>query len=122
MKRIMYRIWNAIKVGMWAYRNPKVAMNHQNLKMINGLFGLIFKVAMEDKPYMTHIAYVHPDEGEKSIVSIWAGAGIGAEPSKRIAELVEENRVLKSRLESEAEMNRNVELFLKAHLNTFSKK
>lgn len=44
--------------------------------MLSDLLALIFKVAQEDRHMMTHIAYVHPEEGEQQIVSIWAGAGM----------------------------------------------
>lgn len=93
----MNRITNAIKLFWWAYKNP-VALNESNFKMISDLLGLILKVAKESKHMMTHIAYVHPEEGEKQIVSIWAGAGIGAEPTKRISELLAENEKLRSQL------------------------
>lgn len=92
-----YRIANALKIGYWAYRNPD-SLTESNFKMLSDLFGLIMSVANEDRHRMTHIAYVHPEEGEKQIVSIWAGAGIGAEPTKRIAELLRENEFLKNEL------------------------
>lgn len=97
MKKMFYRIKNAIKVGFWAFQNPQ-SLSENNFKMLSDLFVLIFKVATEDRHYMTHIAYVHPDEGEKQIVSIWAGAGISADPTKRISELLAENSMLKSEL------------------------
>lgn len=71
----MKRLINALKFGYIAFKNPTTIYAH-NLKMLTDLHGLILKVATEDKHLMTHIAYVHPDEGEKQIVSIWAGAGI----------------------------------------------
>lgn len=37
-------------------------------------------------------------EGEQEIVSIWAGSGIGSDPLKRISELIEENKQLKSEI------------------------
>lgn len=83
----MKRIINALKFGYYAFKNP-LTLNAGNFKMLTDLYCMILKVATEDKHLMTHIAYVHPDEGEKQIVSIWAGAGIGAEPTKRIAELL----------------------------------
>lgn len=92
-----YRVSNAIKIGLWALKNPD-SLKESNFKMLSDLFGLIKKVATEDRHMMTHIAYVLPDEGEKQIVSIWAGAGIGAEPTKRISELLSENSMLKAQL------------------------
>lgn len=91
----MKRIINAIKVGWWAFRNPKI-LGHHNFKILSDMLNLILQVANEDRHRMTHIAYIHPDEGEKQIVSIWAGAGIGAEPIKRISELLEEIDRLKA--------------------------
>jgi len=52
---------------------------------------------------MSHIAYIHPDEGEKQIVSIWAGAGFGADPMKRIEELLRENSMLRAKISSQVE-------------------
>ena len=97
MPRFYYRITNAFKIGLWAFKNPD-SLKESNFKMLSDLFGLIMKVATEDRHMMTHIAYVHPEEGEKQIVSIWAGAGMGAEPTKRIAELIKENSMLKAQL------------------------
>lgn len=94
---LYYRIINAIKIGWWAFKNPH-SLKESNFKMLSDLFGLIMKVATEDRHMMTHLAYVHPDEGEKQIVSIWAGAGMGADPTKRIAELISENTKLKEQL------------------------
>lgn len=99
---MIYRIINAFKFGYWAYKNPQV-LNGSNMKMLADLLGLILKVAKEEKPYMTHIGFIHPEDGSKhEIVSIWAGSGIGAEPTKRIKELLEENSKLR------AELSRNV--------------
>ena len=97
MPRFYYRITNALKIGLWAFKNPD-SLKESNFKMLSDLFGLIMKVATEDRHMMTHLAYVHPEEGEKQIVSIWAGAGMGAEPTKRIAELLKENSMLKAQL------------------------
>lgn len=93
----MKRIINALKFGYYAFKNPST-LQANTFKMLADLHTLILKVAVEDRHMMTHIAYIHPDEGEKQIVSIWAGAGIGAEPTKRIVELLEENRKLKNQL------------------------
>ncbi|WP_374440419.1 hypothetical protein [Epilithonimonas sp.] len=92
-----YRISNAIKLFFWALKNP-TTLRESNFKMLSDLFTLIMKVASEDKHMMTHLAYVHPEEGEKQIVSIWAGAGMAAEPTKRISELISENSKLKTQL------------------------
>jgi len=92
-----YRSKNAIKMGVWSYKNHEI-FRQGNFKMLSDLLGLILKVATENRHMMTHVAFVHPDEGEKQIVSIWAGAGIGAEPTKRIQELITENAMLKMKL------------------------
>lgn len=97
MPRFYYRVKNAFKLFIWALKNPDT-LNQNTFKMLSDLMVLIMKVANENRHYMTHIAYIHPDEGEKQIVSIWAGAGIGAEPQKRIAELLSENSILKAQL------------------------
>jgi len=95
----MRRVLNAVKIGYWAFKNPKT-LQVGNFKMLSSLFELICKVSLEDRHLMSHIAYVHPEEGEKQIVSIWAGAGIESSPTKRIKELIEENAELKLQLSS----------------------
>lgn len=97
LTRFYFRIKNAVRLCIWAFKNPNTLQEH-NFKMLSSLLELILKVAKEDRHLMTHIAYVHPEEGEKQIVSIWAGAGIAAEPTKRIAELVSEINILKHNL------------------------
>lgn len=95
---IFFRIKNAFLIGYWAYKNPQTIQD-SNMKMISDLFGLILKVAKESRPYMTQIAYIHPDTKEpQEIVSIWAGAGIGSDPLKRITELQKEISQLKAQL------------------------
>lgn len=93
----MKRIINSIKIAWYGYKNPLV-LTPSNFKMLCDLLTLILTVSKEDKHMMTHIAAVHPDMEEHQIVSIWAGAGISAEPIKRIRELIEENDRLKSEL------------------------
>lgn len=90
----MKKLLNAIKIGIWAFKNP-LTIQESNFKMLSDLLCLILKVSNEDRHYMTHIAYMHPEEGEKQIVSIWAGAGVDADPLKRISELIQENKELK---------------------------
>lgn len=85
----MKRLINAIRIGHMAFKQPQ-AFNQAMFKMLVNLMDMIFKVAIEDRPRMTHIAYLHPDEGEKQIVSLWAGAGMGADPVTRIKELQDE--------------------------------
>ncbi len=103
MPRFYYRITNAFKIGLWAFKNPD---SLKNFKMLSDLFGLIMKVATEDRHMMTHLAYVHPEEGEKQIVSIWAGAGMGADPTKRISELLKENSMLKAQLSKNSKIRK----------------
>lgn len=94
----MKKILNAIKMGYFTYKNPRVFQQH-TFKMLADLFELILKVSHEDRHMMTHIALIHPEDGtEHQIVSIWAGAGAAAEPTKRIKELIEENSRLKALL------------------------
>jgi NAD-specific glutamate dehydrogenase len=95
--RIFYRITNAIKIGWWAFKNPK-SLQENNFKMLSGLLEMILKVAHERRPLMGNIAMVYPDGEQEEIVAIWAGAGIGSDPNKRIAELLSENATLKAEL------------------------
>lgn len=92
------RFTNAIKLAYWAFKNPNT-FRASNFEMLSTLFKLIMDVAQEDRHRMTHIAFIHPEDGtEHQIVSIWAGAGAAAEPTKRIKELLEENSRLKTLL------------------------
>lgn len=97
MKRLFRNIVNAFSVGIWAFRNPEV-LRESHFKLLSNLLELILKVSNEDRHYITHIAYIHPEEGEKQIVSLWAGSGIGADPVKRIEELAKENALLRDQL------------------------
>lgn len=97
MKRF-YRISNAFKIAIWAFKNPQL-LNEKNFIVLSDLLGLILKVAQESRPMMTKIAYIHPDTKEhKDIVTIWAGAGLGADPYYRIMELQKEISRLKAQL------------------------
>jgi len=97
IRRFFGRVATGVKIGWWAFCNPQT-LAANNFKMLSDLLQLILKVAQEDKHMVTHIAYVHPEEVEQQIVSIWAGAGIGADPIKRIKELLDENAKLKIEL------------------------
>lgn len=98
--RLPKRIWYGIKIGWWAFRHPD-PLGEKMFIMLSDLLQLILKVSFEDKHYMTEIVITNPDtKALQPIVYIWAGAGINAEPLKRIQELVEENRALKDRLRS----------------------
>lgn len=106
IKNFYFRLVNAFKIFYWAFMNP-ATFNPSNFKMLSDLLNLILKVGIENRHMMTHIAVVHPDEGEKQIVSIWAGAGLEADPLKRIAELYKENERLKKLLSEQVQKNVN---------------
>ena len=108
MNNLYYRISNAFKICFWALKNP-YALKESNFKILSDLLGLILEVANKGSHRMTHLAYVHPEEGEQQIVSIWAGAGIGSSPTKRIAELLEENSRLKTQLSNYIASSNEVE-------------
>jgi hypothetical protein len=94
----MKKLINKFKVAVWAFKNPRV-FETTTFPMLASLLELILKVATEEKHLMTHIAYINPIDGKESqIVSIWAGSGVAAEPTKRIKELLEENSRLKTLL------------------------
>jgi hypothetical protein len=92
-----YRIKNSFAMGFWTFRNPTI-LNISTFELLAQLHKLIMEVAIEGKPRMSNLAYIHPEEGEKEIVSLWAGAGIGADPIKRCGELARENMLLKEEL------------------------
>lgn len=93
----MRRLTNAIKIGIWAFKNP-LTIQAKNFELLSGLMELILDVADEGKPRMAHISQVQLDGTNKDIVSIWAGYGYAAEPLGRIKELLEENAKLKQKI------------------------
>lgn len=96
--RLPLRIWNGIKVGFWVMWHQEVFAGNM-FKMLNDLLQLILKVSYEDRHYMTEIIITNPQtKAKQPIVHIWAGAGINADPLKRIQELIEENTALKEKL------------------------
>lgn len=107
IKRVYTRLVNVTKISWWWWSNPQT-VNSYNFKMLSDLLMLIMKVAEDDKHMMTHLAFIHPQDGtEHQIVSIWAGAGVGADPTKRIAELLDENMKLKMQLSQCINRNEN---------------
>jgi hypothetical protein len=96
MKKMYYRVKNAIVVCIYCYKNPH-AINIDILKLSTELFEIIMKVATEKRPYMSKIGNVYMGECEE-FVTIWAGSGVGASPTKRISELLAENAELKRQL------------------------
>jgi hypothetical protein len=96
--KIPFRIWNGVKIGFWATIHQEIFAESM-FKMLNELLQLLLKVSYEDKHYMTKIMIINPDtKAKQPIVYIWAGAGVDAEPHKRIEELIKENEALKERL------------------------
>lgn len=96
MKQFLFRLLSVINVGRAAWANQQTMAN---FKVVCQLTIMIMKVAKERRPMMMHIGFVHPDvdlSGE--VVSIWAGAGMTSDPTKRITELLEENRLLKNQI------------------------
>lgn len=75
--------------------------------MLTTLLTLILEVRDDGKPRMTKLAIVMPNEESEELVSIWAGAGAGAEPTKRISELLSENTALKMELAQRGAKNTN---------------
>lgn len=94
-----YKIALAFRILWIVYKNP-IVFNENNIKLILALYETIFKVASERTHQMLKIGTIYPGEDEqKEIVSLWAGAGVGANPMKRIEELIEENSLLKLKLQ-----------------------
>ena len=90
----MKKLLNAIKFAFWYYKNPQV-MELQHFENMGILYGLILNVAKENKPYIRKLATIDVDNVQHELVCVWAGSGIGADPIKRIEELVKENTQLK---------------------------
>jgi len=100
LTKLPSRILTGFKVGFWAMRNQEV-LAENTFKMLSELLNLILKVSCEDRHYMTQIVITnHMDDSVQPIVYIWAGAGAGAAPLKRIQELVEENNLLKDKIKN----------------------
>lgn len=103
IKKVIWTLKNASILFVWACQNP-LSMNAKNFKLLSDLLTIIFKVAEENRPYVSHIGFVNPPDSKNSIVSIWAGAGTGADPINRIEELAKENNKLKAMLAYEKEI------------------
>lgn len=100
LPKAVLNFFTAIKFGYWAYKHPDI-FNENMFKMLSDILQLLLKVSTDDKHYMTQIVVTNPDTKlPQPIVHIWAGAGINAEPLKRIQELIEENNILRDSLRS----------------------
>jgi hypothetical protein len=96
----MTRIFNAIKIAVWAYKNPSV-LQEGTFVTLSNLLALILKTASEHRPMMSDLAVVHPTGEKDAIVKVWCGVGAASSPMKRIQELIEENNELKRLLANE---------------------
>lgn len=96
-KEWFWIIYNAFQLWYWAIKNP-LTVNPANFKMLSDLLVMILSVKDNGRALMTNIAIVHPEGEHEEIVSIWAGAGVGASPAKRITELNKEYSLLKLEL------------------------
>ena len=88
----MKRLLIAIKLFWFAFQHPLI-FGENNFKALSDLFILMFKVAKENRAYMTHLAYGYLPEDR--IVSIWITPKFNQSPLERIKELVEENDELR---------------------------
>jgi len=94
MKSLFYRIVNAIRMGWWCLLNPTV-YHEATMGMLSGLYHLIFKAALEQRPYMSKIGIINCKSGEQSdFVTLWVGAGVDSSPTNRIEELLKLNQEL----------------------------
>jgi hypothetical protein len=95
---MLHRIKVSLKLAYWSFKNPTV-LNVAMFKMLSDILALILKVATENKHMVSHIAFVElKTDNPTPMVSIWAGAGEGASPIRRIEELIVENTELRRRL------------------------
>ena len=97
MKKQINRLMNAIQMGVLVWRKPE-NFNTDSLRMASDITTMIFDVGKDQKHRMTRLCLVHVHGTTHEVVSLWAGAGIGSSPTKRIEELLEENRLLKREL------------------------
>lgn len=107
MKLLYLRFVKAAQMAWMAFNNPFL-FDKANFKTMAKVLEIVLKVGAERRPMMFHVAYVYPSFQEKSdVVSIWAGAGVGANPTERIKELVAENEKLKKILAEEIKKSSN---------------
>lgn len=105
MSIFIARFIKAFQMGWMAFKNP-LLFDKSNFYAMGKILEIVLKVGAERKPMMVHVAYMHPSLHEESdVVSIWAGAGVGADPVKRIKELVQENDKLKRMLAEQVKLN-----------------
>lgn len=103
-----YKIRNAVRMFYWAIKNPE-SLSLSHFKLISDLLGIILKASSEHRHMMTQIAFVHPTNSEDEIISLWVGSGIGASPTKRLSELLEENSLLKAQLSKQIVLQNNTQ-------------
>lgn len=85
-------------MGAFAFKHPELFRKNY-FELLSQLLTLILEVAQERRPLMQKVAIIYPEEGtDKEIVTVWAGAGIGSNPTDRIRDLVKENELLKREL------------------------
>lgn len=94
MINLFLRIKNALKLFVWALRYPAV-MEENNFKMLSCLLTNLMQVATEKKAVMFKIAHISmPDGDQHEMVTVWAGAGMTANPTERISQLWREKQEL----------------------------
>lgn len=107
MKIFISRFIKAAQMAWMAFKHP-LLFDKGNFKAMGEILKIVLKVGAERRPMMVHVAYVHPSLNEDGdVVTIWAGAGVGANPAKRIKELAEENDKLKRLLAEQVKNSEN---------------
>ena len=99
IKNLYRRTWNSIKIFYMVWKNPS-PINETAFRLNQSFFEFVIRVQEENRPYFSRFGFVHPDDGEKPIVTIWAAPGANSRPETRIKELLEENQNLRSQIES----------------------
>jgi len=97
---ILRKIQAVFRMLYIAWNNP-VILTQQCFKNMSDLFETIMQVA-EQKTHLRqqivmHVQYEDHTETVE-VVSLWIGSGAGADPHRRIGELVEENALLRSQM------------------------
>ena len=98
LRNLFTRTWNAIKVFYMVWKNPS-PINETVFRLNQSLLEFFIRVQEENRPYFTQFGFVHPDDGNKPIVTVWAAPGSNSNPEKRIKELIEENQNLRAQID-----------------------
>ena len=106
--RLSIRLKAAARAAYIVFMRPELVTENV-FYSVGKILDFINKVAEERHPMMTHFGLINVKTNEKyEIVSLWACASSAGDPTKRIAELIEENESLKYEISQQSAVERHL--------------